>query len=348
MFRTQGGDFGFPWPASGRAVERAKKHAKELFFNNKWPKQIYPLSWLIEKFWPVYKWTEADLKAVQEAGKKFYGQKGISPSIVERQFSPVSRIEPVAELKPEDAVIVERPRDGNLTIGFVYYTHHKCDEYILRVCQKRVMKCANGREIISVSLRPIDFGKNIVLDLQPGYLTMFKQILAGIEASSADLICLIEHDVLYHPSHFNFIPPEKDRFFYDENRWFVDYNTGRAVHYRACSTSMLCAYRELLLTHYKARVARVEKDGFTYKIGFEPGNHPPPRGVDNYGRATWFAEYPCIDIRHSGVLTRSKWSTDDFRDKTPIKTWKESDEVPGWGIVKGRMKEIMEGVDRET
>lgn len=36
----------------------AKKTARELFFDNKWEKQIYPLSWLIEKFWPVPGWTE--------------------------------------------------------------------------------------------------------------------------------------------------------------------------------------------------------------------------------------------------------------------------------------------------
>ena len=66
MFRTQGGDFGFPYLQSGKKVEHAKKTARELFFDNKWEKQIYPLSWLIEKFWPVLGWSEevwAKLKA---------------------------------------------------------------------------------------------------------------------------------------------------------------------------------------------------------------------------------------------------------------------------------------------
>ena len=56
MFRTQGGDFSFPYPISGRQVDFAKKRAKELFFENKWDKQIYPLSWLVRKFWPVPGW----------------------------------------------------------------------------------------------------------------------------------------------------------------------------------------------------------------------------------------------------------------------------------------------------
>ncbi len=58
MFRTQGGDFGFPYQLSGKQVAYAKKTARELFFDNKWEKQVRPLSWLLEKFWPVPGWTE--------------------------------------------------------------------------------------------------------------------------------------------------------------------------------------------------------------------------------------------------------------------------------------------------
>jgi len=61
MFRTQGGDFGFPWPNSGRDTQKTKDNVKNLFWENKWPKQIYPLSWLIEKFWPVPGWKQEDL-----------------------------------------------------------------------------------------------------------------------------------------------------------------------------------------------------------------------------------------------------------------------------------------------
>src|SRR5690606_16745732 len=61
MFRTQGGDFGFPYAISGRQVQHAKKHAREIFFNNKWSKQKRNLSWLLEKFWPLPGWTEEEL-----------------------------------------------------------------------------------------------------------------------------------------------------------------------------------------------------------------------------------------------------------------------------------------------
>lgn len=67
MFRTQGGDFGFPYRQSENQIQAAKKKVRETFYNNKWPKQIRPLSWLVEKFAPVPGWSEEQLRALQEA-----------------------------------------------------------------------------------------------------------------------------------------------------------------------------------------------------------------------------------------------------------------------------------------
>ena len=61
MFRTQKG-FGFPYPLSGGDVRRAQEYSRWLWNEGNWPKAIHPLSWLVEKFWPVPGWTEADLK----------------------------------------------------------------------------------------------------------------------------------------------------------------------------------------------------------------------------------------------------------------------------------------------
>ena len=75
MFRTQGGDFSFPYSMSGKDQKKAQAYAKELFFKNKWPKQIHPLSWLLEKFWPVKGWTEEDLKKLKKYDSNFRDKK---------------------------------------------------------------------------------------------------------------------------------------------------------------------------------------------------------------------------------------------------------------------------------
>lgn len=58
LFRTQGGDFGFPYENPGKKVEAAKMYAKEKFFN----KDLVPL---LEKFWPVPGWSEEDLNKLR-------------------------------------------------------------------------------------------------------------------------------------------------------------------------------------------------------------------------------------------------------------------------------------------
>jgi hypothetical protein len=57
LFRTQPG-FGFPYPISGDAQEKAREYSKYLWMDGKWSKAKRPLSWLINKFAPVPTWNE--------------------------------------------------------------------------------------------------------------------------------------------------------------------------------------------------------------------------------------------------------------------------------------------------
>jgi len=219
--------------------------------------------------------------------------------------------------------------------GIVYYTDNQLNIKIAKACQGNLKKM--GLPIVSVSLKPMNFGKNIYLPLKRGYLTMFKQILAGLEASDADIIFFCEHDVLYHKSHFDFVPPRKDVFYYNLNVWKWRYPERHFLRVDDCKqTSGLCAYRELLIEHYRKRIERVEKEGFNRNMGFEPGTHSPPTGVDNYKAEGWESAYPNIDIRHQNNLTPNRWSKDKFRNQKYTKGWKEAKEVPGWDRISAK------------
>ena len=173
--------------------------------------------------------------------------------------------------------------DWETSKGIVYYTDNRLDNIILDACQSQIKKSAGQNRIVSVSLGPIDFGDNIHLSLERGYLTMFKQMLAGLEKIDTDVVFFCEHDWLYHPSHFDFVPPEKDKFYYNTNVWSVRLEDGHALRTDGSQrTSALCAYRELLLEHYRKRVEMVEKNGYTNKMGFEPGTHGRAERVDDY------------------------------------------------------------------
>lgn len=84
LFRTQGGDFGFPWPCSGNQVSSAKKTARELFFGSQWPKAIHPLSWLVEKFWPVKGWKDEDLAKLKESEREHTPQAVPDRRVIEK------------------------------------------------------------------------------------------------------------------------------------------------------------------------------------------------------------------------------------------------------------------------
>ena len=52
MFRTQGGDFSFPYENPQSKVVENRSLSKELFAGDKWDKAIRPFNWLIDKFNP--------------------------------------------------------------------------------------------------------------------------------------------------------------------------------------------------------------------------------------------------------------------------------------------------------
>ena len=231
-----------------------------------------------------------------------------------------------------------------LTKGIVYYTDNRLEERIAETCRLQLLHSCNGHKIVSVSLRPIDFGTNITHDADRGILTMFRQILAGLDRQTADIVFLAEHDVLYHESHFDFTPPRRDVFYYNENTYKVDATTGQALFHYTKQTSGLCAYRELLIEHYRKRIERVAEDGYSRHMGFEPGCHRYPRGVDNNRAERWMSQFPNIDIRHGQNLTPSRWRQDQFRNPNACLGWKLADEVPGWGETKGRFDEFLKGL----
>ncbi len=277
MFRTQGGDFGFPYPLGGRAVDKARQYSRKLWLENTWPQAIHELSWLVEKFAPVADWSNQTKK------------------------------------------------------GIVYYTSNNITNAVARPV--RQMLKSTGLPIVSTSMRPMGwFGDNIHMPGTPGPLQMFKQILAGLEKSEAINVFLCEHDVLYHPSHFDFKPSRDDQFYYNVNV-IKAWPDGFTVKVDDCrQVSGLCANRELLITHYKERVRRVELEGYSNAMGYEPGTHGRPERVDEYRSDIWRSEYPNIDIRLDSNMTASRRSPDEFRNKRYTQGWTEGNilEIQGW------------------
>lgn len=234
------------------------------------------------------------------------------------------------------------------TKQIVYYSDGELREDILKLCQSHILK--SGVPIISVTLKPMDFGQNIYLPLKRGYLTMSKQILEGLKAATADIIFFCEHDVIYPKSHFDFVPERNDVYYYNTNVWKVRFEDGHALYVdNLRQLSALSARRELLLRHYENRVRLLQEEtskvgeeninSFVRKMGFEPGTHNRNERVDDYKYSDYKSAVPLVDIRHDANLTPNRWVKEKFRNQIFTQGWTESEDIPGWG----KFKDILKG-----
>ncbi len=172
----------------------------------------------------------------------------------------------------------------NKTVGGIYYSDNRLNKRILNACQEQLRKVFDENKIVSITLRPMSFGKNIVLEnRERSYPTMALQILMALEASKTDYVFFLEHDILYGPSHFDFIPPRDDIYYYNVNNWRWWFGHDTAITYDGLtSLSGLCCNRELAIKHYKYRLKRIEEWGldkirsreprWARKFGYEPGS----------------------------------------------------------------------------
>ncbi len=231
-----------------------------------------------------------------------------------------------------------------MTKGIIYYTDNQLEEPIFSVVQKQILK--SNLPIVSVSLSPINFGENIVLNnLSPNIVTMVKQITRALEESNADYVFFCEHDVLYPISHFDFVPLRDNIFYYNANVWRWKYPQNKAITYgRLISLSGLCVNREFALDHYKRRLAKIlemhwdldtkrHEPDWARKWGYEPGTKKIKRGGfwdDDF--EIWESPYPMIDIRHGKTFSPPKVTLESFRHK-PI-NWREIviEKIPGWDL----------------
>ena len=237
--------------------------------------------------------------------------------------------------------------ENNMTKGLIYYTDFHIDPLIQSVCLSQLKKSFNG-EMVSVSLnKPLDLGKNIVLkNRERSYLTMALQILTALENSTAKYIFFCEHDVLYSKSHFDFIPPKDNVYYYNIFNYRWDYPKNRAISYdKLISLSGLCVNREFAIKHYKKRLELIQKKGWdkdkskdpkwARRMGYEPGVKSKRQSLflDNDYEIRE-SQYPNIDIRHSKTFSPPKITLESFKHK-PI-DWKEEtlDKIEGWDLKK--------------
>lgn len=170
---------------------------------------------------------------------------------------------------------------------------------------------------------------------------MYKQILGALENSSADIIFFTEHDVLYHPSHFDFTPTDKETFYYNQNVWYLRQD-GHALHYDVNQLSGLVVYRETALKHYRERFKMIEQkynelsldefNSWIRHMGHEPFTHGRIQWESQFKVDTFKSASPNVDIRFGINSTGMRWNKDQYRNQNLLINWEEKEgyQIPGW------------------
>jgi len=231
-----------------------------------------------------------------------------------------------------------------MTKGCIYYTDNRAKEFILETCRGQIKRAWPGK-IVSVSLAPVDLGQNIVLaGHERSYTTMVRQIIMALEALDTDIVFFLEHDVLYHPSHFDFWPSKEEIYYYNTNNWRWGIKEDFAITYdRLVSLSQLCVYRQTALNHFQGRLKYILEKGldkvpghdpkWARVMGFEPGTKPRRKGgFSDEEFEVWRSALPNIDIRHRHTYSPPKYRLSDFAH--PPQNWRQVniDDIPYWNL----------------
>lgn len=215
-----------------------------------------------------------------------------------------------------------------MSVGIIYYTSNRLKPEIKAGCWR----------LIQQSGLPITVNDTVVGKL--GAVSMFRQILDCLQRAKEDCVFYCEHDILYHPSHFEFVPLRDDTFYYNVNVWRWDYYSKKVITYdHHASVSGLCVNRELALAFYERRLKIIREQGYdklptfgnpvwAREMGYEPGKFN--KEGETALKEEWRSEYCNIDIRRTRSMTAPKINYEDFVNK-PV-NWREDviENLPGW------------------
>ncbi len=277
-----GGGVGFPWPASGKKQEAARKYSREFWMGNKWHLQVSgrDVMWLVKKFAPVPNW------------------KGNGNVIS-------------ISAKPPKAEKLKSKVTTDLTL--LYYTANT--SIFREAVQGRLAKA--GYPIISVSQEPIDLGTNICVGkIGRSLQNIYRQVLEGAKKATTKYVALVEDDCLYVPEHFEY-RPTKNCFAYNLSRWLL-HPSGVYSYRRKPVLSQCIAPRELLIECLEERFKLSE---IPKKYCGEVGIFEKKLGIKEFPYETFETKDPNVIICHRSDTSGRKYYGKDADWAGKLSPW---------------------------
>jgi len=108
-------------------------------------------------------------------------------------------------------------------VSIIYCTsNQEALEFEQRI-KDNILKVCGNLPIISVSQKPIDFGKNICVgdDVGVSGFNFFRQVQIACETAKTKFVVSAEADCLYPKDYFEFIPPTDDKCYRNSNLYVM-------------------------------------------------------------------------------------------------------------------------------
>lgn len=198
----------------------------------------------------------------------------------------------------------------------IYYSSNRENHELEKKVQGNILKNSNGLPIISVTQKPMDFGKNICIDEHPNcYYNEFRQIQIALQNVRTPYVLVAESDFLYPPDYFSFEPKEMGKCYRYNGVWVL-YDKADEFILKGRSDGSQLMDREMWLDIINRWL---DKDRM-WSDGREPKRKTPQVRM-NDERYMWSGN-PIITFKTQNNITR--------KTKT---TGITSKELPYWGTV---------------
>jgi glycosyltransferase involved in cell wall biosynthesis len=300
MFRTQGGDFSFPYEQSGKEVVANREKSKELFRDNKWPKAVHDFQWLLDRFNPPG-WEN------KTKGILYYSDNRLEPKIMTRVQEQLKLI----GLPITSVTLLPTDLGNNIVLPL--------ERSYLTVAKQIVTGLESMKEDI------VYFAEHDVLYPKEHFdFDGYENNVYYYNTNSWFLRAKDGHCLYYNHRSLSGMSCYREtalNHFKERVRRIealiaeAEQNGGKVRSLKDTSTFVSL------------------KEGI-HRLGFEPGTHSRPDRIDTLPAKNYQSSVPTVDIKHGNNLTQARFRKDQFRNERSYEGWKESDEIPFWG--KGR------------
>jgi hypothetical protein len=216
----------------------------------------------------------------------------------------------------------------------IYYTSNREDEGFEARVRENILKTCGDLPIISVSHKPIKFGKNICVgDVGVSGFNMFRQVQIACEEAKTDFVISAEVDCLYPPDYFTFLPDRLDVCYRNDNLYVMPDKRSFFFYKKEGATHAQIVGRKF----YLERLADLFKDAPQWSM--EEKNFPKERHRKNDVFDTilyWHSENPVFQIKtHKGM----RYYT--HSDRTPIQS------IQYWGDGVDARRRYLYGIKKD-